>query len=133
MIWKELVLWDILITSCVKIGTICRLMPWMTPFLTPFPSPPPPLLPSSPPPSHFPLWLFSPSSPLPSFPPFFPSLLSLPSFSLLYQVASQELIQAAAEGDITTVTTLLKTGTVHVNVVDRNGHSALFAAAVRSS
>ena len=48
-------------------------------------------------------------------------------------MASQELIQAAAEGDMTTVTTLLKTGAVHVNVVDRNGHNALFAAAVRSS
>ena len=84
------------------------------------------------------LLLLLPSSPSPPHSPFFSSLslLSLPSpppFSLLYQVASQELIQAAAEGDIATVTTLLKTGAVHVNVVDRNGHSALFAAAVNLS
>ena len=96
-------------------------MPWMTPFS----------IPSSP---YFSLPLLLPLiSPSGSSPLLLLSLLSLPPFSLLYQVASQELIQAAAEGDTTTVTTLLKTGTVHVNVVDRNGHSALFAAAVRLS
>ena len=50
--------------------------------------------------------------------------------SLPCQVASEELIQAAATGEGTKVIAILKAGAVHVDVVDRNGHSALFVAAV---
>ena len=46
------------------------------------------------------------------------------------QVASEELIRAAACGDVAKVTAILKAGAAHVDVIDRNGHSALFAAAV---
>ena len=44
---------------------------------------------------------------------------------------SEELIQAAALGNEAKVDTILKAGAVHVDVVDKLGHSALLAAAVR--
>ena len=47
------------------------------------------------------------------------------------QMALEELIQAAALGDEAKVDTILKAGAVHVDVVDKLGHSALLAAAVR--
>jgi hypothetical protein len=50
-------------------------------------------------------------------------------FSL--QMVSEELIQAAALGDEDRVDAILKAGAVHVDVVDKLGHSALLAAAVR--
>ena len=49
------------------------------------------------------------------------------------QMASEELIQAAALGDEAKVDAILKAGAVHVDVVDKLGHSALLAAAVRHS
>ena len=49
------------------------------------------------------------------------------------QMASEELIQAAALGDEAKVDAILKAGAVHVDVVDKLGHSALLAAAVRLS
>lgn len=43
---------------------------------------------------------------------------------------SEELLQASAEGNVAKVDAILKSGAVHVDVVDRAGHSALFTAAV---
>ena len=45
-------------------------------------------------------------------------------------MSSEELIQAAAAGNVSKVDAILKTGAVHVDVVDGVGHSALLAAAV---
>ena len=45
-------------------------------------------------------------------------------------MSSEELIQAAATGNVSKVDGILKTGAVHVNVVDGVGHGALLAAAV---
>lgn len=52
---------------------------------------------------------------------------------IISQVASEELIRAAACGDVVKVTAILKAGAARVDVVDRNGHSALFAAAVSTA
>ena len=49
---------------------------------------------------------------------------------ILYQVASQELIQDAGNGDLLKVKAIFDTGAVHIDVVDNKGHSALFASAV---
>lgn len=49
---------------------------------------------------------------------------------LLPQVASQEFIQEAACGNLSKVKAIMENGAVHVDVVDKKGHSALFAAAV---
>lgn len=49
------------------------------------------------------------------------------------QMASEDLIQAAALGDEAKVDAIIKAGAVHVDVVDKLGHSALLAAAVRLS
>lgn len=54
----------------------------------------------------------------------------LTSSTLPCQVASQELIQAAAQGEGTKVIGILKAGAVHVDVADRSGRNALFVAAV---
>ena len=43
---------------------------------------------------------------------------------------SEELIQAASCGEVAKVTSVLKIGAVHVDVADKNGHTALFAASV---
>ena len=50
---------------------------------------------------------------------------------LSLQIISEELIRAAALGNEAKVDTILKAGAVHVDVVDKLGHSALLAAAVR--
>ena len=49
---------------------------------------------------------------------------------LTSQVASQEFIQEAANGNLSKVKAILETGAVYVDVVDGKGNSALFAAAV---
>ncbi len=46
------------------------------------------------------------------------------------QIASQEFIQEAANGNLSKVKAILETGAVYVDVVDGKGNSALFAAAV---
>lgn len=46
------------------------------------------------------------------------------------QVASQEFIQEAAAGNLSKVKSILEGGAIHVDVVDKKGHSALFASAV---
>ena len=46
-------------------------------------------------------------------------------------MVSEELIQAAAVGNEAKVDAILKAGAVHVDVVDKLGHSALLTAAVR--
>ena len=43
---------------------------------------------------------------------------------------SEELLQSASEGNVAKVDAILKSGAAHVDVVDRAGRSALFAAAV---
>ena len=45
-------------------------------------------------------------------------------------MSSEELIQAAAVGNVSKVDAILKAGAVHVDVVDGVGHCALLAAAV---
>ena len=49
----------------------------------------------------------------------------------LLQMVSEELVHAAALGNEAKVDAILKAGAVHVDVVDKLGHSALLAAAVR--
>ena len=51
--------------------------------------------------------------------------------SFILQIVSEELIQAAALGNEAKVDAILKAGALHVDVVDKLGHSALLAAAVR--
>ena len=45
-------------------------------------------------------------------------------------MSSEELLQAAASGHLAKVDAILKAGAVHIDVVDKIGHSALLAAAV---
>ena len=49
---------------------------------------------------------------------------------LLLQTASSELFQVAAQGDTTGVVSILRGGAVFPDVVDSDGHSSLFVAAV---
>lgn len=46
------------------------------------------------------------------------------------QTVSEELIQAAAGGNVAKVEAILKAGAAHVDVVDKMGRSALLVAAV---
>ena len=57
----------------------------------------------------------------------------IPSFFhvLFLQMVSEELVQAAALGNEAKVDAILKAGAVHVDIVDKLGHGALLAAAVR--
>ena len=45
-------------------------------------------------------------------------------------MSSEALLQAAASGNVAKVDAILKAGAVHIDVVDKMGHTALLTAAV---
>lgn len=55
-----------------------------------------------------------------------------PYIIILKQTASQDLILSACTGNLPHLKALVSSGAVHIDVVDRLGHSPLFAAALHS-